>query len=169
MSASAAAPDEHGRMAQIERVHPPKVVFAVLNPIMRAVVGSPLGRFVPILARLEFEGRRSGRRFRVVAGLHDIGGRRGVLTNSSWRHNFDGGREIDVVVGGTRRRAVATLQPDPATVAAVYEEKIAEIGIEGAQRRLGIRISGGTPSHDELVEFVASEGMSIVYLDVADG
>jgi hypothetical protein len=56
---------------------------------------------------------------------------------------------------------------DPDTVAKVYEDTIAEPGIEQAQRRLGLRINADRPpTHAELRNAVVGSGLSIVTLDL---
>jgi hypothetical protein len=54
--------------------------------------------------------------------------------------NFAGGADLEVTLHGRRRPAHATLIDDPDQVAAVYDAMIGELGLRGAQRRLGIRI-----------------------------
>jgi hypothetical protein len=42
---------------RLERVYPPKLMFAVLNPTMRWLLGTEAGKRMADLARLEFTGR----------------------------------------------------------------------------------------------------------------
>ncbi len=51
---------------------PPLILVRVMNPIMRVVLRTVLGRLVRPFALLEFTGRRSGRRFLVPVGWHEI-------------------------------------------------------------------------------------------------
>ena len=112
---------------------------------------------------LHYVGRRSGRRFDVPAGYHIIDGVVSVLTNSRWRHNFAGGREIDVTLHGRRRPAHAVLIDDPQIVGAVYERLIREFGMKQATRRLGLRFNiDRLPTRSELEEAIQRSGMSIV-------
>lgn len=94
-----------------------------------------------------------------------------VLTNSSWRHNFAGGKDIDVTLRGWDRGARAVLIDDPDTVAAVYERLIGELGPSRAERRLGLRINlGRAPTYGELRDAVQRSGLSIVQIhERADG
>jgi hypothetical protein len=102
----------------------------------------------------------------VVSAIHDIDGRPAILTNSRWRHNFAGSREIEVVRAGQRRAMKATLEADPDKVAEVYAQMIDRLGVEAAPRRLGISIGGKqAPTHAQLVDLVKREGLSVVYLD----
>jgi hypothetical protein len=56
-----------------------------------------------------------------------------VLTNSGWRYNFSGGKDIDVTLRGQRQGERAVLIDDPDTVAAVYERLIGELGPSRAE------------------------------------
>lgn len=154
-------------MTTLERVHPPKLMFLVADPVMRFAVGR-LRLRPPGLALLRFTGRRSGRRLELLAALHDIDGP-AVLTNSGWRHNFEGGREVTVLADGEERRMVGTLESDPSAVADAYLRRIDEIGMDQAPRRLGIRSSDGVvPSRDEVEAFVEEVGLSVIRLTPAD-
>ncbi len=150
----------------VERVYPPKLILTVVNPIMRFLLGTGAGKRFGVLARLEFTGRKSGKRYEVVTGIHDIDGRDAALTNSGWRWNFMGCQQIDLVRGGQRERVNATLVTDPDEVARVYGDMIDKLGVEAAPRRLGVKINfDGKPTHDHLVDLTKREGMSVVYLD----
>lgn len=147
----------------LERVHPPKIMFKVADPLMRFAVAR-LGLRPPGLGLLRFTGRRSGRRLELLVAIHDIDGP-AVLTNSSWRHNFEGGREVSVVTDRDERPMVGTLESDPEAVADAYLRRISEIGIDQAPRRLGIRsVTGEVPARDDLVSFVDEVGLSIIRL-----
>lgn len=152
----------------IERRHPPKALMRLVNPLMRRLLGSRWHRRLSqALLVLHFHGRRSGRHYDVVAGHHHIGDRFGVMTNSPWRHNFADGRDIEVTYLGRRRPARATLIEDPETVADLYRDVIEEVGVDQAQRRLGIKINvDRTPTRDELLDAVRREGLSFVELEL---
>lgn len=150
----------------LERVYPPKLMFAIVNPIMRFLVGTAAGKRLGDLARLEFTGRKSGKSYAVVTALHQVGDRLAALTNSGWRWNFAGGRRIQMVHKGERKQVEATLVADADEVAQVYSDMIDKLGVEGAPRRLGIKINiDGKPSHQQLVDLAEREGLSVVYLD----
>ena len=152
----------------VERVHPPDWLMRVVNPVMRRVVAkrshTKLGEQLLIL---EFAGRRSGRQFRIPVGYHLRDGQPILLTNSGWRHNFRGGRDVRLVYRGQRRRARATLVSSPRTVAAYYDQRIRALGVRGAQRRLGIRVHvDRAPTVAELEDLVRRSGLSIVELEL---
>ena len=157
-----------GARPAVERVRPPLLLVRLANPVMRRLLASPLHALASSqLLLLHFTGRRSGRRYSVPVGYHDLDGVPSVLTNSGWRLNFRGGADIEVTLRGRRRPARATLVEDPATVAAVYQDTTDRLGWRAAQRRLGIRINvGRAPTRDELVEAVRASGLAIVRLQL---
>jgi hypothetical protein len=145
----------------VERVHPPDALLRMINPLMRRLIAR--GRFGHQLLLLHYVGRRSGRRFDVPAGYSVIDGVVSVLTNSGWRHNFAGGRDIEVTMHGRRRPAYAVLVDDPQEVTDVYERLIDELGIKQARRRLGLRFNvDRVPTRSELQEAIQRSGLSLV-------
>jgi hypothetical protein len=133
----------------------------LVNPVVRALVRR--GRGGGQLLVLHYTGRRSGRRFDVPAGYHVVDGVVSVLTNSRWRHNFAGTRQIEVTLDGRRRPATAHLVDDPDRVAGTYLGLIGELGPSAAQRRLGIRINvDREPTQAELRDAVVRSGLSVV-------
>jgi len=80
----------------VERRHPPDVLMKAVNPLTRRLVSG--GRAGDQLLELHFIGRKTGRRYDVPAGYRLLDGVPTVLTNSRWRHNFRGGRDIEVTL-----------------------------------------------------------------------
>ena len=136
----------------------------LINPIVRRLVAR--GRLGDQVLLLHYVGRRSGRQFDVPAGYQLIDGAVSVLTSSSWRHNFAGGRDIEVTLQGLRQPARATLHEDPDEIVEVYERLIGELGIERASRRLGLRFNvDRAPTRDELRDAIQRSGLAIVEID----
>lgn len=152
----------------VERVHPPDAVIRRVNPVARWLLRSRFhGPVSKQLLVLRYRGRRSGRTYELPVGYHDIDGDCCLLTNSGWRVNFRGGAPVELVLRGEHRRAHATLVEDPDTVAAVYQDMIAALGVKQAQRRLGIRVNvDRAPTREELVDAIQRSGLSIVRLDL---
>ena len=119
---------------------PPLALVRVMNPVMRVVLRTPIGRLVRPFALLEFHGRRSGRRFRVPVGWHEIDTGPVVCTPARWRANFSGGLAVTVRTRGHRRELVGRLDDDPERVAAALRY-LAERS--GSLRRVGIDIPPG--------------------------
>jgi hypothetical protein len=136
----------------------------LINPLMRRLVAR--GSFGNQVILMHYLGRRSGRRFDVPAGYHMIDGVVTIFTDSGWRHNFAGGRDIEVTLLGRRQPARATLHPDPQEVAEIYERLIRDLGTKQASRRLGLRFNvDRAPTRDELRKAIQRSGLSIVRID----
>ncbi|MFC8041960.1 grhN [Nocardia sp. NPDC057353] len=89
---------------------PPRALMRTINPLVRRVIAHPrLGRRVPLMALLEFTGRRSGAPLRVPVCLHSIDGVPMVFTPRSWRLNFTEPAPVAVTRCGRVRRGYAVL------------------------------------------------------------
>ena len=116
---------------------PPVLVVRAMNPIMRVVLRTPLGRLVRPFALLEFHGRRSGRLLRVPVGWHETDTGHVVFTPAPWRANFHGGAAVTVHHHGRRLELVGTLDDNPDTVAAALQSLVDR---RGSLRSVGIDI-----------------------------
>ena len=103
--------------AAVRDAWPPMAVIRVMNPILRTVLRTPLGRLVRPFVLLDFAGRRSGRHYRVPAGWHEADGVAFVLSPAPWRANFTDGAPITVHRHGHAKTMTGTLVTDPAVVA----------------------------------------------------
>lgn len=165
-AASSPVGQGQGETAAVTRTIPPLFLVRLLNPIMRAVLRSPGHAAVDSsLLLLHLTGRRSGHRYDIPVGHHDIGGRLSVLTSSAWRANVRGGADVEVTFRGRREPMHAEIDEDPKRVAAVYRVIIEQLGWKAAQRRLGIAIHvHRTPTQEELEQAVRESGLSIITL-----
>ena len=118
---------------------PPAIVVKLTNLIMRPL-RTPAGRLVTPLALLEFSGRRSGARRRVVVGWHHIGATAIVLIPAPWRANFEHGHLTTVYWRGQRSTLIGTLDADPARVAAAV---ITLLDTGTSARSLALRMPEG--------------------------
>lgn len=145
----------------VEPRHPPRALIRALNPLVRRLVARGVGADQVLV--LHYAGRRTGTRYDVPTGYHLLDGVPTSFTNSGWRHNFRGGRDVEVTLRGRRQPARATLVDDPDAVARVYHDLIEQIGWKAAQRRLGIRINvRRTPTVDELRDEARRSGLALV-------
>lgn len=119
---------------------PPLLLVRILNPVMRIVLRTPFGRLVRPFALLEFDGRRSGRRYAVPVGWHDFDGGPVVCTPAPWRVNFRDGIPVTVRFRGHRRELTGTLDDDPDRVAAALQSLADR---RGSLRPVGIEVSPG--------------------------
>lgn len=130
----------------VRDARPPAAVIRILNPLMRALLGSRLARRMRGFALLEFSGCRSGRSYRVPVGWHDAGGQAIVVTPASWRANFADGRSATVHHHGQVQSMTGTLVTDAVEVARAVQTLLDE---GTAPRQLGLRMPNGhriTPS-----------------------
>ena len=119
---------------------PPLLLVRIMNPILRFVLRTPLGRAIRPLALLEFTGRRSGRTYRVPVGWHSIDTGPAVFTPAPWRANFAGGIHVTVHHCGRRRSLTGSVETDPANVAAAMQSLADQ---RGSLRSIGVTIPPG--------------------------
>ena len=150
----------------VESSHPPAVVLRLVNPIMRALLRSPLGG--PLRKQfmvLRFNGRRTRRSYEVPVSAHRSGEQLYVLTAAPWRLNFRGGTTVEVTLDGTTTVMHGELEEDPRATAETYAGRIAELGVKRAQRDIGLKIHvPRTPTVEELAEPVRQEHLSVIHL-----
>ena len=134
--------------AGVRSVHPPAWVMRwIVNPIVRTVAESPVGRRMSGIVVLRFDGWRSGRHYTIPAVAHQIDGEMVVFTDARWAANFRGGRALDVQQAGTRCSTTARLVEDAPTTAGLLR-RVLETKKPSA---LGLSIDGGyTPTDEEL-------------------
>ena len=133
----------------------PDAVFAVVNPLMKAILRSPLHGLVSgSLLTLEFTGRKSGDTYRTPVGYTRFGDTLYLFTHSPWWHNFEEPAEVVVRLEGERRTGMATAYPDPEEVAERVLRVIESEGVE-VTRRIGLEIEGeGVPEEGAIVAAV---------------
>jgi hypothetical protein len=142
---------------------PPAPVLAVVNPLMRALLRSRLGRRMdPSMALLLFTGRRSGRRFAVPVGVHEVDGRPTVFTAGRWRRNFAGGHPVDVLRGGRVSSGRGDLIEAAHEVGAGLHAALRRV----PARRLGIAVA---PGHQPTADDLGAVGQSMIRLHLDEG
>jgi hypothetical protein len=152
----------------VERVHPPTALVRLVNPVVRRVLASPVHRLLDRhLVVLRFSTRRSGRDLSIPVTRQDIDGRLTVISDSAWRYNFSGGRDVQVLVGGRWVPARGMLVADADRIAGAYERQFAELGWKRGARRLGVKVNvGRAPTREELAEGIRTSGLAFVHLDL---
>jgi hypothetical protein len=161
--------EKNGPRPAVERVRPPRALLRLTNPVVRALLASPLhGLLSGNLMVLRYTGRRTGRRVALPITRRQIDGRLAVVSSSRWRHNFSSGRDAELLVDGEWRATRGTLIADVDRVADAYDGQVAELGWKKAARRLGLRINvDRAPTHAELVAAIRTSGLSLVVFDPA--
>lgn len=154
----------------VERVHPPKAPYLVINRIVGWLLRSPrrASKIGGSLLLLHLTGRKTGRELTVpVAYRPSADGRLVALTNSVWRVNLRDRPDVEVTLLGRRQPAIAQLVEEPDIVADTYQSLIEQEGHQKAGRRMGIRINvDRVPTHEELRQAAVREKLSVVYLEV---
>jgi hypothetical protein len=155
----------------IEAAEPPENLAKVVNPIMKALLRSPLHRLVSNhLMLLTFEGRKTGRTYSVVVGRHELEGTLVVPTGTTgrrWRLNFRGGTPVFVTIVGRRLHGRGELVEDPEEVTRLHRLLLNRLGLKNA-RRLGLRVNADRwPTEEELKAILAGRGVISIELDEA--
>jgi hypothetical protein len=159
---------DNGRPA-VEGTEPPEALARVVNPLVEALLRSPLhGPFSTHLMLLAFRGRKSGKAYEVVVWRYEMDGALIVPTGTTgrlWRLNFRGGTPAQVRLGGSRRRGRGELIEDPDEVARIHRVLLSRIGLKKA-RRLGLRVNvDREPTDEELKVPLAGHGVVRIELD----
>ena len=152
----------------VEGAEPPEALAKVVNPLIRLLLRSPLHRpFSRHLMLLAFRGRKSGKRYEVVVGRHEVDEALFVPTGTTgrlWRLNFRGGTSVEVTLGGSRRRGRGELVEEPDEVARIHRLLLGRVGKNA--RRLGLRVNvDREPSDEELKVPLAGRGVISIELD----
>jgi hypothetical protein len=125
---------------------PPAAVIRLINPVMRIVIRSRLGRRMGPLAVIRFAGHRTGHRRDIPVGLHEVDGVPTVFTDRPWRLNFRGAGDVTVQKGGNTWAGRAQLVDDPAQVGAALATAVQQVGA----RNVGLAITkGARPTADD--------------------
>ena len=141
---------------------PPAALLRVMNPTVRASLGRPLWRLFPSwMAVLEFSGRRSHRRLRVPAGLHDVHGTPTVFTDRAWRFNFAGGVPVTVVGRGKRRHGRGELVRDRDAVGSAFVTALEHV----RPSNLGLAVDKG---HQPTAQELAALGGDMITIHYDD-
>ena len=102
----------------MEQGQPPRSVLRVVNPVVSALLRSPLHR---LLSReymlLTVTGRKTGRSYTIPVGRHEFDGAFVVYAAGGWRLNLRGGADVRLTLDGHERTGHAELEEDPARVA----------------------------------------------------
>lgn len=128
--------------ARVERALPPAGGRAAADARICALLTGPKpGPIAERLAVLTFAGRRTGRRYTLPVGVHELDGSQVIATSGGWRHNFTGGGYADILWRSERRAAQLAAVTDPSRTARGYLDLYCRYQ-EAAGRRLGITVTG---------------------------
>jgi len=119
---------------------PPAALVRLLNPIVSALLRTPVGRVAGTLALVEFAGRHTGRHYRIPVGWHYYEGSPVVLTPARWRTNFKVAAPATVRHRGRALAMTGTLIEDAQLVADVL---ISILATGTSPSRLGLNMPPG--------------------------
>ena len=149
----------------VEPGQPPRLVIRLLNPVMKALLRSPLHR--PLSKQfmlLTVTGRKTGRTYTVPVSRHQSDGALVVFAAGSWRGNLRGGAQVGLILDGRKRTGYADLEEDPDRVAQAYKTRLDRLGV-GNARQLGLKVNvGRSPTADEIKPVVAERAIATVRL-----
>ncbi|HEY0606632.1 MAG TPA: hypothetical protein VGD58_27145 [Herpetosiphonaceae bacterium] len=113
----------------------PKVFYRVINPLMAALLRSPLhGRLSHAMLLLSFHGRKSGKRYTLPLGYVQQYDRIFVLTHSPWWKNLRGGAPVLMRLQGRNVGGTASIVEDSALIGEVMQAFVKAHGPKMAQR-----------------------------------
>lgn len=143
----------------------PATMVRIINPVLRAVLSSPLHRIASGgLMVLHVRGRRTGRVYDVPVGRHELDGRLVTFGGGAWRVNLRGGADLEVTLDGRRRRAHAVLEEDPDRVAELFLRLLQGVGPKRANR-VGLKVNvDRMPTLEEVRAGTAGRAMVLLTL-----
>jgi hypothetical protein len=120
--------------------HPPDALLRLVNPLLNALLRSPLaGPVGKQLMVLSFTGRKSGRQFTIPVSAHVIDNDLYALTGAPWKQNFRGGAPAQVVYNGKTTTMHGELIRDRPVVSDLYLRCVQSYGVKRAQRMIGLK------------------------------
>jgi deazaflavin-dependent oxidoreductase (nitroreductase family) len=147
----------------VENAKPPKYVIRCVNPLMKALLRSPLhGLLSKKLMLLTVTGRRTGRTYTLPVGRFESPGGGLVLSaGGSWRHNLHGGADVRIRLAGRDHSARAVLEEDPARAAEVFKSILDRAGARALAVKVNVERS---PTAAEIAPALSDRGIAYVTL-----
>lgn len=140
------APNRQVGRSPAEEVELPKVLAKVVNPLLKALLHSPLhGRSASSPCYLAWKAARPVGDTKWWSDRHEVNGKLLVpleTTGRRWQLNLRGGTPVEITAGGRLRRGRGELVEDPEEVARVHEVPLGRVVLKNA-RRLGLRANVG--------------------------
>jgi hypothetical protein len=149
--------------------HPPSGVLRLVNPVVKFLLGTPLGGGIRReMMVLNFTGRKSGRQFSVPVSAHRLDNTLYALASAGWTANFRDGANAEVLWDGKKTTMRGELIRDPATVAELSHRAASSYGAKKAQRTMGLKFRDNrVPTLAEFTEAAQRDGMRAVKLTPA--
>jgi hypothetical protein len=162
-------------MSQTEAVHSnrsagqgqqaPRIVFKLLNPVMKLILNSPFHRLMSSRVMvISFTGRKSGKRFATPVAYTWEGNRVIVVTYSAWRNNFKEPAPVQLRIQGKDVRGMAQWVRDPLRIKPLVQTLMVT-GSQAMLERMGLwigNLDSATP--EEILQ--ATQGSYFIDVDV---
>ncbi|HEX5852582.1 MAG TPA: nitroreductase/quinone reductase family protein [Solirubrobacteraceae bacterium] len=151
--------------AAVESAEPPRAAIRVMNPMLKAILRSPLHRLASgQLMLLTVTGRKTGNSYTIPVGRHQSAdGAFLISAGGAWRHNLRGGADVRVTLDGRERTAHAVLEEDPTRAAEVFKEMLDRSN----QRMLAVKVNvKRSPTAAEIEPALVDRG--VAYLRLID-
>lgn len=132
-----------------------RTMMRIGNAFMRPLLRSRFGRRIDDLALLSFTGRKTGRRYTVPVGYHELDGDGVILTASGWKSNLRGGADVEVMHNGHGIPMRAELIEEPHEVARIYGALLRRVVLSKAKLAIGLEVTGDRiPTEEEIEEAI---------------
>lgn len=161
-----------GDQAAVETLTPPipEPVFEYLiNPLMKALLRSPLHRLVSdAVLLLTFTGRKSGRTYATPVGYEELDGTLYVTsqTDRVWWKNLRGGAQVEAGLRGERRLGHAEVIEDNEAVADYVLVFVERHGVDSVSRLALSFRDDELPDEAELA--AGLEDVAVIEIELAD-
>jgi hypothetical protein len=149
----------------VQDAPPPKGVLRVLNPLIKAVLRSPLhGLLSRNLMLLTVTGRRTGRTYTLPVWRHvSADGDLLISAGGTWRHNLRGGADVRVCLDGRDRAGRAVLEEDSTQAVELFKGMLDRAGA----RALAVKVNvDRSPTAEEIAPVLRERG--VAYLKLVD-
>jgi hypothetical protein len=149
----------------VQDAPPPKSVLRLVNPVMKAVLRSPVhGLISDKLMLLTMTGRRTGRTYTVPVWRHvSADGDLLISAGGGWRHNLRGGADVRVLLDGREHAGRAVLEEDSAQAVELFKGMLDRAGA----RALAVKVNvSRSPSAEEIAPALRERG--VAYLKLLD-
>jgi hypothetical protein len=147
----------------------PGWMYGIVNPVVKAIIRSPLGgKLNGVMTVVTFTGRRSGRRASTPVGYTREGNTVTLLVHRPWWKNFRGGADVSLYLDGRERPGRATAVEEPADLLSYLRRRIAELGGVKNARRTGLTEldpNVAEPTDEQLLH--AARGAALVRVELA--
>ena len=148
----------------VEDARPPKALLRFVNPVLMAILRSPLHRLASEnYMLLTVTGRKTGRSYTQPVTRHtQPDGALVVSAAGGWRHNLQDGAEVRVTLDGREHAARVAVEHDPARATEVFKGLLERTNARAVGVKVNVKHS---PTLDEIKPVLAER--VIAYLTLA--